>query len=47
MLDVTNSDSLMAYRAACPSILARWRRDGDPVSGLLTALASVGVLPTA
>ncbi len=45
LLDVTFSETLMQYRAAGPGVLARWRREADPVAGLLAALASVGVLP--
>jgi glycosyltransferase involved in cell wall biosynthesis len=45
LLDVTSPESLMAYRAACPSVLARWRHNADPVAGLLRALSHANVIP--
>ncbi len=46
LLEVTYLETLMHYRAASPGVLARWRREADPVAGLLAALASAGITPT-
>jgi glycosyltransferase involved in cell wall biosynthesis len=47
LLDVTEPETLMQYRAACPGVLVQWRRHADPVNGLLAALASAHVFPVA
>jgi glycosyltransferase involved in cell wall biosynthesis len=44
LLDVTDPAALMQYRAASPGILMQWRRNADPVAGLLAALATSGVV---
>lgn len=43
--DVTDPARLASYRSHSAQILADWRAGADPVQGLLSALASVGVRP--
>jgi glycosyltransferase involved in cell wall biosynthesis len=45
VLDVTSPERLPAMRAASGPILARWRREADPVNGLRQALRALGALP--
>ena len=38
LLDVTDSENLLRYRANSPQIMDKWRKDADPVVGLRRAL---------
>lgn len=42
--DVTAPGRCDTLKSASPAVLADWRRRGDPIRGLRTALATVGVL---
>jgi len=46
LLDVTRADRTDAMKAASATVLADWRRRGDPVAGLRRALERGGVLST-
>ena len=43
LLDVTDPAKLRWYRSATGEVLADWRRQGDPVAGLVAAFASAGI----
>jgi len=43
VLEATDPERLHAYRAASASVLAAWRREGNPIDGLRRALRTVGV----
>lgn len=43
LLDVTQVETVARMKAASPSVLAEWRRRGDPVEGLRAALRVSGV----
>jgi glycosyltransferase involved in cell wall biosynthesis len=45
LLDVTDPDHIDAMKAASHDVIARWRRESDPVEGLRKALRSLKVLP--
>jgi glycosyltransferase involved in cell wall biosynthesis len=44
LMDVTVAAKADAMKAASATVLADWRRRGDPVAGLRQALAAAGVL---
>jgi glycosyltransferase involved in cell wall biosynthesis len=47
MLETTAPETIDRLKAASASVLADWRRRGDPIAGLRQALRSVGALPAA
>jgi glycosyltransferase involved in cell wall biosynthesis len=42
---VTEPATLATYRQNSAEVLAQWRKDGDPVHGLMAALRSVSIIP--
>jgi glycosyltransferase involved in cell wall biosynthesis len=44
LLEVTNSDTIDAMKAASPKRLKTWRRESDPIRGLREALEAVDVV---
>jgi glycosyltransferase involved in cell wall biosynthesis len=44
LLDVTSAQTIDAMKAASPGVLEDWRRRGDPVDGLRSAIRSVGLM---
>lgn len=45
LLDVSEPERLAGMKAESPLVLAEWRRVGDPVNGLRSALSATGVIP--